>query len=307
MVPRIFISNGAAFRRSLILSALTLSFLLASRVEAQNLIFTFSDDGKGGTRVIASGGTATAVGTGGNPLIGVRATIDGGNIGFGFVDDAFPFDTFDTFGGSAVPMSDSMTLVPGGGLKSGEIAKSIFNGRVFTPFWLGADAQAGATLSAVGAPDPVGTLSIPYEAFASLDGTIIVNSEDGWEFHFRAIAKVAPGDLQISSIRKFGRTVVGKKSRPKIIRITNTGQSDVDTISLRISGRASREFDATPASSSLAAGNSTNTKVTFEPKRKGRRRATMTVSSSAGNQVVTLIGRAVAPMSGYQVPRGPRD
>ena len=303
MIERFFTSNGAFIRKSLLLFALAVSLSCGTHADAQNLIFTFTDDGEGGTRVVASGGTATAVGDSANPLIGVRKLFDGGNTGFGFTDDTFPFDTFAALG--TTTMSDPMALVAGGGLLSGEIKRSLFNSNVFTPLFLEGSASPGATLSAVGAPDPVGTLAIPYSAFASLDGTTIVNSEDGWEFRFgapevEAPAVEAPGVLRLSSIRTFGPTLVGRKSRPQIVRITNTGQSVVNSISVNLSGRASGEFDATTPASSLAAGESTSTKVIFEPKGKGTRRATLNISSSVGKMTLSLAGRGKV---GYQVPR----
>ena len=303
MIERFFTSNGAFIRKSLLLFALAVSLSCGTHADAQNLIFTFTDDGEGGTRVVASGGTATAVGDSANPLIGVRKLFDGGNTGFGFTDDTFPFDTFAALG--TTTMSDPMALVAGGGLLSGEIKRSLFNSNVFTPLFLEGSASPGATLSAVGAPDPVGTLAIPYSAFASLDGTTIVNSEDGWEFRFGAPAVEAPGVLRLSSIRTFGPTLVGRKSRPQIVRITNIGQSEVNSISVNLSGRASGEFDATTPASSLAAGESTSTKVIFEPKGKGTRRATLNISSSVGKQKLSLAGRGNAGRGkvGYQFAR----
>jgi hypothetical protein len=460
MIERFFTSIGASIRKSLLLVALAVSLSCGTHADAENLIFTFSDDGEGGTKVVASGGTATAVGASENPLIGVRSSADGGDTGFGFPDDAFPFATFASLGR---PMSDPMTLVSGGGLASGEIKKSLFSGTVFTPLFMenfagpGAtlsavdapdpegnldipysafaslygttivnledgwefrfetvapaenliftfsddgeggtrvvasggtatavgpsstapigvsiaisnpgfsfedfefnyfafsdlfprsripmsdplelraggdllsgvireslffsglfaplllteDAWAGSTLSAVDAPDPEGTLDIPYSAFASLYGTTIVNSEDGWEFRFGAPAVPAvdaPGVLRLSSIRTFGPTLVGRKSRPQIVRITNIGESEVNSISVNIRGRASGEFDATTPVSSLAAGKSTSTKVVFEPKGKGTRRATLNISSSVGKKTLSLAGRGKAGQAkaGYQFAR----
>jgi hypothetical protein len=301
MIERFFTSIGASIRKSLLLVALAVSLSCGTHADAQNLIFTFTDDGEGGTKVVASGGTATAVGASDNSLIGVRSSSAGGDTGFGFLDDAFPFAAFSSL--FITTMSDPMILVSGGGLASGEITQSVFTVGVFTPLWMVNSAGPGATLSAVGAPDPEGTLDIPYSAFASLDGRTIVNSEDGWEFRFGAPAVPAveaPGVLRLSSIRTFGPTLVGRKSRSQIVRITNTGQSEVDSISVNIRGRASGEFDATTPVSSLAAGESTSTKVVFEPKGKGTRRATLNISSSVGIKTLSLAGRGKV---GYQVPR----
>ena len=306
MIERFFTSNGAFIRKSLLLFALAVSLSCGTHADAQNLIFTFSDDGEGGTRVVASGGTATAVGGDfTSAVIGIYSPLPTGffDTGFALVDETFdstPFDTLavDTFG--VILMSDPMELVAGGGLTFGVIRASLFSEGIFSPLSLLSGAPAGATLSAVGAPDPVGTLAIPYSAFASLDGTTIVNSEDGWEFRFEAPAVEAPGVLRLSSIRTFGPTLVGRKSRPRIVRITNIGQSEVNSISVNLSGRASGEFDATTPASSLAAGESTSTKVIFEPKGKGTRRATLNISSSVGKMTLSLAGRGKV---GYQVPR----
>ena len=303
MIERFFTSIGASIRKSLLLVALAVSLSCGTHADAQNLIFTFTDDGEGGTKVVASGGTATAVADTGSGilLLGVR---NSGNTGFSYVDAAFDFTPFAGFG--EVPMSDQMELTAGRGAGFGIINGSAFNPAVFSPLLLLNFLEAGDTLSAVGAPDPEGTLDIPYSAFASLYGQTIVNLEDGWEFRFGvptvpAVPAVeAPGVLRLSSIRTFGPTLVGRKSRPQIVRITNTGQSEVNSISVNIRGRASGEFDATTPVSSLAAGKSTSTKVVFEPKGKGTRRATLNISSSVGIKTLSLAGRGKV---GYQVPR----
>jgi len=302
MIERFFTSIGASIRKSLLLVALAVSLSCGTHADAQNLIFTFTDDGEGGTKVVASGGTATAVGSGSgtSSMIGVF----NGAFGFSYDDAAFDFTAFAGLG--SIDMSDPMELVAGGALASGIINRSSFYSSFFSPVTLLHFASAGATLSAVGAPDPEGTLDIPYSAFASLYGQTIVNSEDGWEFRFGvptvpAVPAVeAPGVLRLSSIRTFGPTLVGRKSRSQIVRITNTGQSEVNSISVNIRGRASGEFDATTPVSSLAAGKSTSTKVVFEPKGKGTRRATLNISSSVGIKTLSLAGRGKV---GYQVPR----
>jgi len=162
-----------------------LAFSAVTTLHGQNLIFTFSDDGMGGTNVVASGGTAVAVGNSSNPLIGVRTTGDGGDTGFGFINDSFDFASYQALGTSYY--ADNITLTAGGGLSSGLIDSYYFNNSVFTPLYLTQSAAAGATLSAIGAPDPSGNFAIDYSTFAALHGTTIVNSEDGWEFVFLPI------------------------------------------------------------------------------------------------------------------------
>lgn len=306
MIERFFTSNGAFIRKSLLLFALAVSLSCGTHADAQNLIFTFTDDEEGGTKVVASGGTATAVG---GPftsaVIGIYSPLPTGlfDTGFALVDETFDSTPFDTLG--VISMSDTMELVADGGMTSGVIRASLFSEGIFSPLTLLSGKPAGTTLSAVGAPDPVGTLAIPYSAFASLYGRTIVNSEDGWEFRFVAPEVEAPGVLRLSSIRTFGPTLVGRKSRPQIVRITNIGQSEVNSISVNLSGRASGEFDATTPASSLAAGESTSTKVIFEPKGKGTRRATLNISSSVGKQKLSLAGRGNAGRGkvGYQFAR----
>jgi WD40-like Beta Propeller Repeat len=88
-----------------------------------------------------------------------------------------------------------------------------------------------------------------------------------------------------SSKKSFGTVKVGKKGAAKKFIIENTGTAALTGIGVSVSGTHAKEFKAgKPAKTTLAQGESTSFTVTFQPAKKGTRKAELRISSSDSNE-----------------------
>jgi len=85
--------------------------------------------------------------------------------------------------------------------------------------------------------------------------------------------------LAVSAPGSFSKTLIGKSAGTRKVTVTNSGNAALTGLSLSISGPASRDFSVSGLSKKeLAPGESTAVEVSFRPKRKGNRIATLTVT-----------------------------
>jgi len=85
--------------------------------------------------------------------------------------------------------------------------------------------------------------------------------------------------ISLSGPGSFSKTLVRKSGGSQKVTITNSGNATLTGLSLSISGPGSRDFSASGLSKKeLAPGESTTVEVSFRPKRKGNRIATLTVT-----------------------------
>ncbi len=120
--------------------------------------------------------------------------------------------------------------------------------------------------------------TIPFSNF--VPGTYEVAGQ-AFDVTYRVITKPAPAPrLALSGPGRFPATLVGRSSRPRTLRITNTGNAEATGLSLAISGKAARDFKSTRPPAALAAGGSATVKVTFNPRAKGARKAEAIVTAA---------------------------
>jgi len=101
-----------------------------------------------------------------------------------------------------------------------------------------------------------------------------------------------PARLKLGTLSAFGATKVGKRSRPKTLSIGNIGGQPLSGLSTRSTGTASRDFVLTqPLTKTLDAGGTTTFTVTFKPRAKGSRRASITIFSNTTPETVPVSGR----------------
>lgn len=87
--------------------------------------------------------------------------------------------------------------------------------------------------------------------------------------------------ISLSGPGAFSKTLVRKSGGSQKVKITNSGNASLTNLDLSISGPGSRDFSSTGLSANeLAPGESTTVEVSFRPKRKGTRKATLTVKGS---------------------------
>lgn len=93
-----------------------------------------------------------------------------------------------------------------------------------------------------------------------------------------------------------GKIETGKKARAKTFTIQSLGWSDLSGLRVVASGKQRRDFKITqPASKTLAPDTSTTFRVTFRPRAKGNRKATLLIHSNAPKSnpfVLNVNGRA---------------
>lgn len=132
--------------------------------------------------------------------------------------------------------------------------------------------------------------TIPFSNF--VPGTYEVAGQ-AFDVTYRVIAKPAPAPrLALSGLGRFPATVVGRSSRPRTVRITNTGNAEATGLNLAISGKAARDFKSTRPPAALAAGGSATVKVTFKPRAKGARKAQAVVTAANAAAVrAALLGK----------------
>lgn len=101
-----------------------------------------------------------------------------------------------------------------------------------------------------------------------------------------------PAILTTQSPRPFPKTTVRRSSKPQILSLSNTGGSPLTGLALTLSGKAAKDFRITPPGvTTVSAGGSTTYQITFKPRKKGTRSASLTVGSSVGASILTLRGK----------------
>lgn len=114
---------------------------------------------------------------------------------------------------------------------------------------------------------------------------------------------VLPPNLELRILPRFPTTAVGKRSRPQLFQISNTGEGPAGLLRARISGSARGDFTVTPNFHRvLPPGTGTSFRVTFHPTRSGNRSAFLTIQGISGGGTVKLAGRG--RLDG---PRSPRS
>lgn len=107
-----------------------------------------------------------------------------------------------------------------------------------------------------------------------------------------SVVPPGPAILTTQSPRPFPTTTVRRSSKPQVLSLSNTGGSSLTGITLSLSGKAAKDFRITPPGlTTLAGGGSTTYQITFKPRKKGTRSASLTVGSSAGPRVLSLRGK----------------
>lgn len=132
--------------------------------------------------------------------------------------------------------------------------------------------------------------TIPFSNF--IPGTYEVAGQ-AFDVTYRVIAKAVPAPrLVVTGPGRFPATLVRRSSRPRNLLITNTGNAAATGLKVDVSGKASRDFKATPPPDTLAAGASTALKITFKPRAKGVRKADATITAAnAASASVVLLGK----------------
>ena len=94
-----------------------------------------------------------------------------------------------------------------------------------------------------------------------------------------------PGSNLVDGATKvFGRVKVGRAGAARVFTITNTGASVLSGIGVSLAGPHGKDFVLTkPRKTTLAPGASISFKVSFKPKTKGTRRATLKIRSNDPN------------------------
>ena len=114
-----------------------------------------------------------------------------------------------------------------------------------------------------------------------------------WEY-------VAPPEELIPRIsvrgqKNFGTKLVRRGTSRKTFTIRNTGTATISSLAVKITGKNRKDFTATsPSKRSLAPNGSTTFRVTFRPRAKRVRKATLQVRSNAANASryqITIKGR----------------
>jgi hypothetical protein len=95
------------------------------------------------------------------------------------------------------------------------------------------------------------------------------------------------------SFLNFGDTVVGRRSIPRSVTVTNRGQDDVNYVNVFPS--CGLAFDVSPGScfGPLRANQSCYFNVTFSPDREGYQSCSINVTTSAGSAYISASGRGV--------------
>lgn len=155
---------------------------------------------------------------------------------------------------------------------------------------------------------PPGTYALTYTVEDGFGG---INSAT---FTVTVLMPIQPGGPTPSVItsrirsqvpKRFEPTEVGKRSRVQHGRIRRVGGEPARGLRVVVDGRDRADFKVTgPAKRTLAVGSSTTFRVTFRPRKAGKREAMVTVSGRNAAGVISSLqgrGKAAAPGS----PRNP--
>jgi len=101
-----------------------------------------------------------------------------------------------------------------------------------------------------------------------------------------------PARLTVGGARPFPATRIGRRSKPQTLVVTNTGELALIEVSVRTTGRAARDFLVTqPATNTLGSKASTSFTITFKPRAKGNRSASVTIFSNTAPMSLPLSGK----------------
>jgi hypothetical protein len=103
---------------------------------------------------------------------------------------------------------------------------------------------------------------------------------------------MVPAVKQINKQLAFGVVVVGKTTAPMTTALKNTGLATLPISSVMLGGTDPGDFAIyqNTCVTELGPGETCSVKVTFTPQKKGKRTATLTITDSVGQQVVSLVG-----------------
>jgi pimeloyl-ACP methyl ester carboxylesterase len=97
----------------------------------------------------------------------------------------------------------------------------------------------------------------------------------------KILGNAPPPKISISPVSvNFGSVQVGSTSSPKMVKISNTGKSDLVISNISITGSNASEFSQTNNCTTIPKGNSCTITVTFAPPSAGKKSATMSISSN---------------------------
>jgi hypothetical protein len=185
----------------------------------------------------------------------------------------------------------------GGGHEDGGngIALDSSNNAYVTGFTVSPDfpVSAGALQKSCGGNcvQSSSSLPIPYDAFVAMFGT--------------AASKGAPAVSLSPTTLALGNQPVANAGSPQSLTLTNTGNADLTSLTIAISGADAGDFTQTNAcAATLAAGAGCAIEVTFNPAAAGSRTATLQISDNAPSSPQSLglsgtgtagLGLAIAP------------
>jgi sugar lactone lactonase YvrE len=103
---------------------------------------------------------------------------------------------------------------------------------------------------------------------------------------------MVPAVKQINKQLAFGVVKVGTTTPPMTTELKNTGLATLPISSVMLGGADPGDFAISQNTcvTELGPGETCSVKVTFTPQQKGKRNATLTITDSVGQQVVTLVG-----------------
>jgi len=105
-------------------------------------------------------------------------------------------------------------------------------------------------------------------------------------------ATILPPMLELPTMQRFPTTAVGRRSRPRMLQVWNTGEGPAAFLGAKLSGPARSDFTVTPDFHRvLTPGSSTSFRVTFQPTRAGNRPAFLTIKGISGGGTVQLSGK----------------
>jgi trimeric autotransporter adhesin len=149
----------------------------------------------------------------------------------------------------------------------------------------GADVAISGNTAIVGSPYEFGGSS-----GVGGDGSDNSMDESGAAYLFKL---ADPAATMLTEPKRFKTTSVGKKSKAQNLTVTNGGDLPLENIGFTVGGKGKKDFRmVAPVAASLAPGESATVKVTFKPRRAGKRTASLTATSATDSREVKLSGKA---------------